>query len=181
MGKSRKRIAAGAAIALALTAVSLTAAMTASARDGHGRDDGDRDRQAAAAIFRSSLAPSVPSDPAIHGVAAGGAPWVIDRGRVVVRADGRIEATIRGLVIPVAHGTFPAGTPRPVNVVSASLYCAPDTSAAVATTPAVPISDEGDATISARVALPATCLAPIVLVNPNQAAGVYIAASGWRG
>jgi hypothetical protein len=63
--------------------------------------------------------------------------------------------------------------------VSASLYCAPDLAGAAATTQAVPISATGNATIADMITLPATCLAPIVLVHPNGGAGAYIAATGW--
>lgn len=121
----------------------------------------------------------MPTDPAIHGVAPGGVPWVLDRGSVRLKADGNIRVEIKGLVIPIAHGTFPAGTALPVTTVSASLYCAPDSLATVATTKTVPISASGDATLVDTIALPATCLAPIALVHPNGGATAYIAATGW--
>ncbi len=153
MRKSSKRVVFWTMLAAGALILALAGAVGASARDGHGRDDGSRavearghdqenegarqeDRgkddagddgiAAGKPVFVSSLAPSVPSDPAIHGVAAGGAPWVLDEGSVRLRADGRIHVEVEGLVIPVAHGTFPAGTARPVTTVSASLYCAPD-------------------------------------------------------
>jgi hypothetical protein len=73
------------------------------------------------------------------------------------------------------------GTARPVTTVSASLFCGADTSATPAvTTGQVPISPEGDAKIHQRVTLPATCLAPIVLVHPNGATARYISLTGWR-
>lgn len=184
---ARKRLAiGGAALALAL----LTA-LGASAHDGRGGDDGGHDgdhvanlqrddNQNNGAIFSAHLAPSLPTDPAIHGVAAGGLPWVIKRGTVKLDADGRTRVEIRGLVIPIAHGTFPAGTALPVTTVSASLYCAPDASAAAATTGSVPITPDGNARIETTLTLPATCLAPIVLVHPNGGAGAYISATGWR-
>ena len=170
----RTRISAGlAALALALTAV-----VGASAHDGKGKNDGGGGDHGGA-VFAATLAPSQTTDPAIHGVAPGGLPWVLDRGSVRIGSDGRFRADIRGLVIPVAHGTFPAGTAQPVTTVSASLYCGVDTTAA-ATTSSVPISADGDARIDETVALPATCLGPVVLVHPNGGAGAYIAASGWR-
>jgi hypothetical protein len=46
---------------------------------------------------------------------------------------------------------------------------------------AAPLSSAGDATIDAKVRLPRSCLAPIVLVHPNGQAGAYVAASGWAG
>lgn len=164
-----------------LAAVALVAAVVASADDGHGKgDDHDgRRHDDAARIFSASLAPSMPSDPAVHGVPAGGAPWVLDRGQVKLGADGHIKVELRGLVIPVAHGTFPAGTARPVTTVRAALFCAPDSAGAAATTASVPISEDGDARIDDRITLPATCLAPTVLVQPN-ALNAYIALPGWR-
>ena len=171
-------------VVLAVIAAAALVAAVASADDGGRRGDGDqgRNRQGddAAKIFRAALAPSQVSDPAVHGVAAGGAPWVLKRGRVQLAADGRIEVELRGLVIPVAHGTFPANTALPVTTVNASLYCAPDSSAAAATTVAAPISPDGDARITDTLTLPATCLAPTVLVHPNGVLGAYIALPGWR-
>jgi hypothetical protein len=181
---SRRRNRSLLVLALTLLAVAaLMAAVAASADDGGGKD-GDRHdggkNDDAAKIFSAALAPSQPGDPAVHGVAAGGVPWVLDRGRVRLAADGRIRVDLRGLVIPVAHGTFPANTARPVMTVTASLYCAPDASGAVATTTSAPISASGDARIVDRLHLPGTCLDPTVLVHPNGAAGAYIALPGWR-
>jgi hypothetical protein len=199
---TRKRITVAAAVGLATAALWLIATIGASARDGHrghagGQATPTRIRQQAARkddghegqgedgeqqgrlLLASTLAPSVPADPAIHGVAAGGLPWVLEHGSVRLTRDGSIRIVLEGLVIPIAHGTFPAGSALPVTTVSASLYCAPDASAAAATTQAVPISATGNATIAETITVPATCLAPIVLVHPNGGAAAYIAASGW--
>ena len=155
--------------------LALIATVGASAHDGHSGKSNDEHH--ANATFSSSLAPSVPTDPAIDGVAPGGVPWVIDRGTARLQADGRIRVKIEGLVIPIAHGTFPAGTALPVTTVSASVMCA---GGASATTGSVPLSADGDARIDDTLALPSTCLAPVVLVHPNGGAGAYIAVSGWR-
>ena len=125
-------------------------------------------------LLRSTLAPTVLSDPTIHGVARGGVPWQLDRGQVRLRRDGRLSVDIRGLLVV---GT---GTTGPVHSVGASLFCGADTTAA-ATTASVPLSSGGDARIDARVSLPAKCLAPAVLVHPNGNTAAYIAASGFGG
>ena len=101
-------------------------------------------------------------------------PWQLDSGQVRLRQDGRLTLGVRGLVIP---GN---GTPGPVTSISASLFCGADTTP-TATTPSVPLSSSGDARISTRISLPAKCLAPVVLVNPNGNAAAYIAASGFTG
>lgn len=128
-------------------------------------------------LFDTRLAPSVPTDPPIHGVAAGGAPWVLKFGAARLRSDGRIDAVIRGLVIPPPTGT---GTPGPVTMVSASLYCGNDTNTTpVGTTTPTPLSTAGNARIRGTFTLPAKCLAPVVLIHPNGNNTVYITASGF--
>lgn len=126
-------------------------------------------------LLRVSLAASLPTDPAIHGVTAGTNPWAIDRGVAVVRERGRVRATVRGLIL--TEGQF-AGTAGPVTSISASVYCGADSTPAVATTPAAPLSLDGDGETVARVTLPDDCLAPTVLVHPNGNTAVYIAAAG---
>jgi len=171
-------------VAFATVAAAALGAAVASADDGgrKGDDHQGKNRQGddAAKIFSAALVGSQLADPPIHGVTRGGAPWVIDRGRVQLAADGRITVQLRGLVIPIAHGTFPANTARPVTTVSASLFCAPDSAGPSATTDSVPISADGDAQIRDTLTLPSTCLAPTVLIHPNGGLGAYIALPGWR-
>jgi hypothetical protein len=130
-------------------------------------------------LAKASLAPSTPTDPAFHAVTPGAAPWVLKRGEVRLKRKGELELRVRGLVIPTAPAN---GTPGPVNTVSASLYCGADSEAVAAdTTRQVPISRDGNARIRDRsFAVPASCLAPIVLVHPNGDTTHYIAVDGWR-
>jgi hypothetical protein len=162
-------------LSAAALAGAATTAVTAFGHDG-GSDHNNRGH-GGQALLATTLAPSIPGDPVLHGVSPGAVPWVLRNGAARLRADGRLRLNVRGLVIPVAPGN---GTPGPVTTISASLYCGNDTTAA-ATTPAVPLSSHGDARIQARVPLPATCLAPVVMVHPNGNAAAYIAVSGFRG
>lgn len=132
---------------------------------GHGGRGGHDD-------FRSTLAPSVPTDPAINGVTPGGAPWVLDRGSVRVDDDGDLRLRVRGLVIPSPPGD---GTPGGVTTITASVHCG---GTAADTSESEEIDRDGDARIRDELDLPDKCLAPVVLVHPNGNAGVYIAASG---
>jgi hypothetical protein len=163
-------------LATAALAGSGATAMSALGHDGAG-GRGDHRDHGGATVLKTTLAPSVPSDPALHGAAAGGAPWVLRRGEARLRRDGRLAVRVRGLVIPTAPGN---GTPGPVLTVSASLYCGNDTTA-VGTTPSVPISRSGNARMAGQFTLPAKCLAPVVLVHPNGGSAAYIAASGFGG
>jgi hypothetical protein len=145
--------------------------------DRHGARHGGEHR--GNAVLDSSLAPSLTTDPTFHGVAPGGAPWVINRGDVELKSKGRLELRVRGLVIPVAPGN---GTPGPVMTISASLFCGADSETAPAdTTQSVPIDRNGNARIEDRsFTVPPTCLAPLILVHPNGDVTHYIAVSGWR-
>jgi hypothetical protein len=138
----------------------------------HGRHRGN-------AVLEASLAPSLTTDPSFHGVAPGGVPWVLKRGDVELKAKGRLELRVRGLVIPAPTGT---GTPGPVTTITASLYCGADSDTTAAdTSKSVPLSQSGNARIEDRsFNVPATCLAPVILVHPNGDAAHYIAVDGWR-
>jgi hypothetical protein len=162
-----------------ISSLSLALAVGAFGDRGRGHD-GDRHhgRGHHDTLIEAALAPSVPTDPAFHGVTPGGAPWVLRRGEVKVD-DGRLDLRVRGLVIPVAPGN---GTPGPVNTISASLYCGADAvTAPAATSDQVPISRAGDARIPDRsFDVPDTCLAPVILVYPNGDTTRYIAVDGTR-
>jgi hypothetical protein len=173
------RVSKRTAVALLATAALAGSGATAVGALGHdgGGARGDHRDHGGATVLKTTLAPSVPNDPGLHGAAAGGAPWVLRRGEARLRRDGRLAVRVRGLVIPGAPGN---GTPGPVTTVNASLYCGTDTTA-VGTTPSVPISRAGDARMVGQFTLPAKCLAPVVLVHPNGNGAAYIAASGFGG
>jgi len=151
--------------------VSLSMALAAGAfgKDGDGHH-GNHGKP----LIDESLAPSQLTDPDFHGVAHGGAPWVLKRGNVQLKRNGRLELSVKGLVIPAL------GTPGPVNTIEASLFCGTDTVAAD-TSQQAPISRSGNARIRDNsFNVPATCLAPVILVHPNTDLMHYIAVDGWR-
>ena len=129
-------------------------------------------------LIAESLAPSHVTDPVIHGVSPGSLPWVLKQGNVRLKRNGKLDLRVKGLVIPSM------GTPGPVTMISASLYCGANSKRMAAdTTQQVPISRKGDARIrDTSFSVPTTCLAPVILVHPNVAGGttLYIALDGWR-
>jgi hypothetical protein len=145
----------------------------------HGSGPSQEGKHTGAPLIDESLAPSMPSDPVFHGVSPGGLPWVLKSGVVRLKRDGKFDLRVKGLVIPTPPFT---GTPGPVTTISASLYCGPDSNAMAAdTTQQVPISRDGNARIrDESFMVPATCLAPVILVHPNGLAKTYIALDGWR-
>ncbi len=125
-------------------------------------------------LLKTALAPSVPSDPMLHGVTAGGAPWVLKRGFFALQKNGQVRVNIRGLIIPEL------GSPGPVTTVDAALYCGSEMEKTAAfTTPSVPISKKGNALIETTVSVPSSCLAPVVLIEPNGISSIYITTSGF--
>src|ERR1700739_1956928 len=106
----------------------------------------------------SFLAPVVGSNPGITiaGVASGGAPWVVKHGFATLTDDGRLRVDVRGLILPSV------GNPGPVTAVSASVVCA---NAIAATSPAFPLSNDGNAEIHAKLQVPSPCFGTIILVR----------------
>ena len=136
-------------------------------RHHHGRSE--------SAIISASVAPSVPTDAMIFGVAAGGAAWTIDHGHARLGNRGALEVDVRGLVLTMTKA-------NPVPDLAASVFC---DGAVVATTAPVAFSSGGDAHIHAHVTLPGFCAAPAILLNPATSGStsgvlttVYIAFDG---
>jgi hypothetical protein len=175
-----KRVLLAAAIVSA-AAMSLMGAVGAFGDRGSGHHGGGHQ---GSTLVEEMLAPSVPTDPTFHGVAPGAAPWVLKRGALELKRS-RLELEVRGLVIPNPPGD---GTPGPVTTISASLYCGADSDTTAAdTTPQVPITRRGNARIRDRsFTVPATCLAPLILVHPNGdadrafATGIFVSLASIR-
>jgi hypothetical protein len=167
-----------AAVALLTASALAGAASTAVSALGHpGHHRAEHRRHAQRTVLDTSLAPSVTTDPTLMGVMPGGVNWVLRSGEATLRSNGRLDVSIRGLVIPT--GMF-AGTTGPVMTVDASLYCSGNPMP-VGTSGLVPISTHGNARIRARFTLPAKCQIPALLIHPNGGSTAYIATSGFDG
>jgi hypothetical protein len=112
---------------------------------------------------------------AIRGVPGGGLPWVIDSAKGKLRADGRIDVSVMGLVLDPNDPDVPAavaGT-NPVPTFKAIVSCmSKDAAGTTATTVNVstdvfPADTAGNSTIRDTVDLPRPCIAPIVFVGPG--------------
>jgi hypothetical protein len=120
-------------------------------------------------VIRADLHPSLTTFPAINGALPGGVPWVLDRGEVRVRDDGRMDVRIDGLLVPAADGT----TSNPVASVTAVLYCG-----GVRSGDSGPqaLDADGDARFRADVGAVGGCDDATVLISPTAAVGArYIA------
>jgi hypothetical protein len=174
-------------LVVAAFAGSATTALSASAHHGNNdRHHGNRHHPVqifhrAVPVLATSLAPSVPSDPKIHGVAPGTVPWQLKFGAATLLSNGRILVAVKGLLI-TGTNTTNDNTVGPVQAVDAALYCGDSTTAA-ATTKSAPLSPKGNALINDKITLPAKCLAPALVINPTiggaAVPGFYIGASGF--
>jgi hypothetical protein len=98
--------------------------------------------------------PSSMTSQTLFGVTAGGAPWRLDGGRVKLFSDGRLEVTVRHLVL-VPTGQNPIGSA--VAIVTCQGTPLP------ATQPVPYSMPDGNASIDTTVALPSGgCFAPAV-------------------
>ncbi len=151
----------GAASALALS-LAPSAAMAGSHHHAHHHGHN---------LIRADLTPSLPTDAAINGVNPGGLPWILERGSVRVRENGRMDVRIQGLQIP-RNGA----ADNPVASIDAVLYCG---GVAMADSGPQPMTvPGGDARFRAFLTVPETCDSATVLISPSAAVGVaYIASA----
>jgi hypothetical protein len=149
------------AVALSALAVSALALVTTPASASSGPP-----------VLNADVTPSVPTDPSIDGVKAGGLPWVLADGEVHVRASGRTDVHLEGLQVLRADGS----TDNPIASITVSLYCGGALAARSAPQPlSVPA---GDARFRVQLTVPAACDGATVLVNPTASnGGVYIASA----
>jgi hypothetical protein len=150
------------------TALAVTVALVPSLAAPAGGSTTGGARTSGSVLLRSPLVGSRTSDPPLFGAVPGTVDEAASRSRVVVRADGRIDARVRGLIQPREAG-------NPIPLLAASLVCNGEV---VARTDPVPFDEAGHADVHQRLTVPERCLAPAVLINPLDRDGVYIAASG---
>lgn len=110
----------------------------------------------------------------IRGINGGGLPWVLEEGEGRLRADGKLDIKVRGLIIPASAPSAAAGT-NPAPFFLAAVSCMTTDGGMniltqnVFTTPAETsmLGDpmNGDANIKAMVVLPSPCIAPIIFVT----------------
>jgi hypothetical protein len=170
---SRRRLVAGATVAIA--AVTAGTALHA----GAGRHDGTRliDTKSLVGVQAPYLGATNP----IRGVNGGGLPWVVGHGELQVRNNGRVELEVEGLVIdptnPVAIARGIAGTnPSPTFKVIVSCQTLGGTAPVNVSTETTPASADGNAELDTMVSLPSPCLAPVAFVASGT--GAWFAVNG---
>jgi hypothetical protein len=166
-------------IALGLMTTALSISTLADHRNNNRNDDEN-------GRFRLGIIGSVPNTIA-GGIVSGGAPWTVHEAAASISREGKLKVDVEGLLIAAGPNVAPAvvGTVGPVKMVAASLVCGGSGGAVAASTGGVPFDSMGNAEIETTVTLPASCIAPVVLVrifnasaSPGLQLGPFIAVSG---
>ena len=127
----------------------------------------------------STLIGSSPGQ-SVGGVPSAGAAWAVSKAHVTLNGGGHLQLAVHGLIL------VSTGNAGPVSEVSVSLVCGGSGGTVVATTGAVPLSTSGDAHIHEKITLPASCIAPVILVRAAVVNGTtpaqppFIAVSGFN-
>ena len=155
---------------LALVVTALAAALVLPAL---GIGGGDGRKVTDAKVLAPVTAPYTGSANPIRGLNGGGVPWKIGDASADLRADGRLQVEVEGLVL-ASTGTNPVGQFKAI----VSCQTTTNGAAAVAnvSSPLVAASPTGDAEIDTTIALPSPCIAPIVFVT--SPGGAWFAATG---
>ena len=122
---------------------------------------------------------------AIRGIPGGGLPWVIGSAEGELKANGKLELQVMGLVIdpndPAAIARGVAGTNPSASfkvIVSCLSKDADENPTTVNTSSALfPADASGNAKIEDKLSLPQPCIAPIIFVA--SPAGAWFAATGF--
>jgi hypothetical protein len=164
--RSRVRTIAGGALVVAAI-IGSTAGVSLAGRKDQTVLRGD--------VMVGVSAPYTGAANAIRGINGGGAPWVIADAEYKLRASGRIEVEVEGLVL-TNTGVNPAATFK----VTVSCLTTDANGAAVASnvsTAPFPADAAGNAEVEAKLDLPSPCFAPIIFVA-NGNSGSWFAATG---
>ena len=121
----------------------------------------------------------------IRGLSGGGLPWVVNFAEGELKANGKIEVTVRGLLIdpndPAAIAAGRAGT-NPSPNMKVIVSCLSKDGSGTPTTVNVstglfPADANGNGQIEGTVSLPQPCIAPIIFVTSPT--GSWFAATGF--
>jgi len=116
-----------------------------------------------------------PNNP-IRGVPGGNAAWVIREGRGELKLSGELEVHVRGLVLPSFGGINVVPNIR--GLVSCQIIDGAGNPGILnVSTGDFPFSQSGDADIEAQVALPNSCIAPVIFVTHPE--GRWFATIGY--
>ncbi len=114
-------------------------------------------------ILRAKLRPCLKDGTTFGDVGSCGKVWKLGSGEAKLEADGKIKVEVKGLVLNDASTGEFNGTPDGVTDVVATVICGGNLAAMAER---VPLSNpKGDAKAEAKLAIPAKCEKPVVLLR----------------
>ena len=140
-------------------------------------DDGERHGK----LVRSDMVACIHDGTVLGGVNQCGKIWKLAKGEASLSANGHLKVKVKGLILnDPSTGVF-NGTPDGVTGLVAAVICGGSGGTIAAQTAGVPLSQAGDAKISASMTLPARCVAPVIVVREifDGAEGGWLAATGF--
>jgi hypothetical protein len=149
--RNRRLVRLAPALAGALTAVVIAAGSVAA-------DPGTK-------LLDASMTGIPTAGMSLLGVSGGGVAWRLDRGDARLFSDGRLQVSVRHLVLAAGplEGTNPIHTGRAI------VACGGGSS--ILMSGLVPYSPEGDAMVETTLDLPMPCLAPVVFFAGQTGGG----------
>jgi len=138
-------------------------------------DDADEDE------FESPLTACRSNGTAIGGVDSCGKIWKLTSGKAELKAGGKLEVEVKGLVLDDASVGQHNGTPDGVDAVAAAVICHGPTGATVAAQlDPVPLSKTGYAKVEGKVSLPKGCVGPVIVLRERYKGkiGGWLAGTG---
>jgi hypothetical protein len=112
--------------------------------------------------MKAALSPCLANKTAVGEVPSCGKIWMLKSGEAHLAGDGHLKVNVKGLVLnDDTVGKF-KGTPDGVDAVAAAVVC---NGKVVAQTEPVPLSQAGDASVDAKVSVPASCGKPVVVLR----------------
>ena len=114
-------------------------------------------------ILRAKLRPCLKDGTTFGDVGSCGKVWKLGSGEAKLEADGKIKVEVKGFVLNDASTGEFNGTPDGVTDVVATVICGGNLAAMAER---VPLSNpKGDAKAEAKLAIPAKCEKPVVLLR----------------
>lgn len=119
-----------------------------------------------------------PTGTAIGDVGSCGKIWKIGSGEAMLQSDGKLMVQVKGLVLNDASTGEFNGTADGVTHVVGTVLC---NGKIAAQTEWAPLSKDGKASINAKLQLPASCIAPTLVVREvwEGKVGGWLAAAGY--
>ena len=113
-----------------------------------------------------------PTKTPIGDVPSCGKIWKLGSGTAELKKDGNLNVSVKGLVLNDESVGKYNGTPDGVDGVAAAVICG---GKVAAQTDVVPLSQAGDATVSAKVTVPESCTTPIIALRERYQGNI----GGW--